>query len=305
VMFRNQYDTDVTTFSPAGRLHQVEYAMEAVKQGSCSVGLRNNEWVVIGSLKRSSDELASYQQKVFPIDDHIGIAVSGLISDARVLAQYMRNECINHRYVYGSGIQTERLVIKVSDKSQVYTQKSEKRPYGVGLLVCGYDSTGPHLYQTDPSGVYFDCLGQAIGARAQSAKTYLEKIYSSVTGLNRDEIIEHVLRALKGASTKKLTSRNVAVGVIGVGQKELQILEGDEIKRYVGRVTNEDDEDEDEDEKKKKKKKKDEAEEDEAKAAAASGSSGVEEVKVSDADEEAEARAAQAEQRNEESQMQE
>ena len=58
-MFRNQYDTDVTTFSPAGRLHQVEYAMEAVKQGSCSVGLRTSEWVVVGSLKRASSELAS------------------------------------------------------------------------------------------------------------------------------------------------------------------------------------------------------------------------------------------------------
>ena len=86
-MFRNQYDTDVTTFSPAGRLHQVEYAMEAVQQGSCSVGLRTSQWAVVASLKRSSSELASYQQKVFKVDQHIGIAISGLISDARVLGQ--------------------------------------------------------------------------------------------------------------------------------------------------------------------------------------------------------------------------
>ena len=84
-MFRNQYDTDVTTFSPAGRLHQVEYAMEAVQQGSCSVGLRTSQWCVVASLKRSSSELASYQQKLFQVDQHIGIAISGLISDARTL----------------------------------------------------------------------------------------------------------------------------------------------------------------------------------------------------------------------------
>jgi len=289
-MFRNQYDTDVTTFSPAGRLHQVEYAMEAVKQGSCSVGLRSNEWAVIGSLKRATSDFASYQQKVFKIDDHMGIAVSGLISDARVIGQYMRQECLNHRYVFDAPMQTERLVIKVSDKSQVYTQKAEKRPYGVGLLVAGYDATGPHLFQTDPSGVYFDCIAQAIGARAQSAKTYLEKVYESLDGLSRDELIEHALRALKGASPKKLTSRNVSIGIVGKGSSDFLILEGDAIRAYVGRVTNEDDEDEP-----------DEAKKD---AAPASGEVGAADEPVTDAEEEQQAKQAQDEQNREEQGMQ-
>lgn len=51
-MFRNQYDTDVTTWSPAGRLHQVEYAIEAVKQGSAAVGIKSKTHVVLASLKR-------------------------------------------------------------------------------------------------------------------------------------------------------------------------------------------------------------------------------------------------------------
>jgi len=294
-MFRNQYDTDVTTFSPAGRLHQVEYATEAVKQGSCSVGLRTSTWAIIGSLKRTSAELAAHQQKVFKIDQHIGMAISGLISDARVIAQYLRSECLNHRYVYSVGIQTERLVIKVSDKSQVYTQKAEKRPYGVGLLVCGYDATGPHLYQTDPSGVYFDCIAQAIGARAQSAKTYLEKIFTSIEGLQRDELIEHVLRALKGAHNKKLTSRNVAIGIVGP-DTEFTILEGDALKLYVGRVTNEDDEDELE-EKKESADEKDQEEEAQTTSAGASNSDNEQEEK--------EAQEAQEAQRREEQNMEE
>eukprot|EP01006_Ploeotia_vitrea_P049367 TRINITY_DN67334_c2_g1_i2.p1 TRINITY_DN67334_c2_g1~~TRINITY_DN67334_c2_g1_i2.p1 ORF type:complete len:192 (-),score=83.38 TRINITY_DN67334_c2_g1_i2:407-982(-) len=159
-MYRNQYDTDVTTYSPAGRLHQVEYAMEAVKQGSAAVGLRSDEIVVLASLKRRTNELASYQQKVFKIDEHCGIAVSGLIADARVLRKYMINECLNHKFVYDTPAQVGRVVLKLSDKSQVYTQKSEKRPYGVGLLVAGYDKTGPHLYQTVPSGNYFEYIAQ-------------------------------------------------------------------------------------------------------------------------------------------------
>jgi 20S proteasome subunit alpha 6 len=164
-------------------LAQVEYAIEAVKQGACAVGLVSNKYALVASIKRQASELASYQQKVFKIDSHMGIATSGLISDARVLAQYMRNECMNHRYVYASPMPTERLVSKLSDKSQHFTQKADKRPYGVGLLVAGFDpQTGPHLFQTEPSGVYFEYKAQAIGARSQSAKTYLEKAYPSFAG---------------------------------------------------------------------------------------------------------------------------
>jgi 20S proteasome subunit alpha 6 len=245
-MFRNQYDTDVTTFSPAGRLHQVEYAMEAVKQGSCSIGIRStHNIVVLTSLKRSSGDLASYQQKIYGLDSQLALAVSGLISDARVLAQYMRNECLSYRYTYSSAMPVEKLVWKVSDKAQVYTQKAEKRPYGVGCLIGGIDKSGAHLYQTDPSGVYFEFRAQAIGARAQSAKTYLEKIENDIDGFDREQLIHHALMALKGASPKKLTSRNVVVAVVELG-KELTILEGDSVREYVARVTHEDDEDEDE-----------------------------------------------------------
>jgi len=84
-MFRNVYDTDVTTFSPAGRLHQVEYAMEAVKQGSAVVGLRSKDYALLAALKRSPSDLGSYLSKIFKIDDHIGIGVSGLIADGRIL----------------------------------------------------------------------------------------------------------------------------------------------------------------------------------------------------------------------------
>ena len=96
-MYRNQYDTDVTTFSPEGRLRQVEYAMEAVNQGSCCVGLTSGTHAVLAVLKRSPDELASYQEKIFKIDDHMAIAISGLTADARYLSKHMRTECLNHR----------------------------------------------------------------------------------------------------------------------------------------------------------------------------------------------------------------
>lgn len=118
-MFRNQYDTDVTTWSPAGRLHQVEYAMEAVKQGSAAIGLRSKTHVVLAAVNKASSELSSHQKKLFKIDNHIGIAMAGLTADGRVLSRYMRSECINHKFVYESPLPVGRLVVQVADKAQV------------------------------------------------------------------------------------------------------------------------------------------------------------------------------------------
>lgn len=85
LQFRNQYDSDVTVWSPQGRLHQVEYAMEAVKLGSATVGLKNKTHAILIALKRASSELSAHQKKIIPIDKHMGITISGLTADARIL----------------------------------------------------------------------------------------------------------------------------------------------------------------------------------------------------------------------------
>ena len=97
--------------------------------------------------QRSPGELSSYHRKVHEIDRHLGIAVAGLTADGRILSRYMRNESINHRFVFDSSMPVSRLVRQVADKHQANTMQSWSRPYGVGLLVAGYDSTGPRLFQ--------------------------------------------------------------------------------------------------------------------------------------------------------------
>uniref|UniRef100_A0A7S0R6S1 Proteasome subunit alpha type n=1 Tax=Chlamydomonas leiostraca TaxID=1034604 RepID=A0A7S0R6S1_9CHLO len=238
-MFRNQYDTDVTTWSPQGRLFQVEYAMEAVKQGSCAVGLKSDTHVVLATLKRSESELSSYQRKAFKIDDHMGIAMAGMTADGRVLCKYMRNECLNHRFVYESPMPVGRLVRQVADKHQVCTQRSWKRPYGVGLLVAGFDTTGPHLFNTCPSGNFYEYKAMAIGARAQAAKTYLEKHYEAFAGASLDELIRHGLKSLAGSlSDGELTPANSAIAIVGKGTP-FTILEDEGIAPYIAALREE------------------------------------------------------------------
>lgn len=109
------YDSDITTWNPEGRLHQVEYAREAVKQGSASVGLKSNTHAVICGLQRSTSPLSSHQQKIFEVDEAVGISISGLTADARILCKWLRTECLNYRYMYGEAYPTGRLVKKLAE----------------------------------------------------------------------------------------------------------------------------------------------------------------------------------------------
>ena len=105
----------------------------------------------------------------------MGIAIAGLTADARHLCKFMRTESLNYWYAHESRHPTERLIVKIAKKSQLKTNNPSKRPFGVGLLVGGVDELGTHLFETDPSANYYEYKAMAIGARSQSAKTYLEK----------------------------------------------------------------------------------------------------------------------------------
>ncbi|KAG9317163.1 hypothetical protein JVU11DRAFT_1355 [Chiua virens] len=240
----NTYDSDNTVFSPQGRLHQVEYALEAVKQGSAAVGLRSKTHAILLALKRSTGELASYQQKMFRIDDHVGIAIAGLTSDARVLSNFMRQQALNERMIFNRPMPVNRLVSAIADKAQTNTQEYGRRPYGVGFLVIGQDQTGPHLYEFSPSGNSYEYFAMSIGARSQSAKTYLEKHYESFADCTLEELIKHGLHALRETlqQDKELNTNNTSVGIIGPAglhekstspQGKFRIVEGDAVQLYL------------------------------------------------------------------------
>merc|ERR1740138_1144746 len=153
------------------------------------------------------------------------------------LCRYMRTECLNHKYVYGSAMTTGRLVENVADKHQATTQLQTRRPYGVGLLVAGFDKNGPHLFQTQPSGNYLEYKAMAIGSRAQSAKTYLEKHFESFADLGKDDLIKHALQALAGtvSGDQELDSKNSSVVVLGK-DTPFSLIDSDAIQPYLDQI---------------------------------------------------------------------
>lgn len=167
-------------------------------------------------LKKSPHDLATHQEKVFEVDSHMGVVISGMTADARFLTKFMRNECLNYWYAHGSQHPCERLVAKIGKKSQVKTSHPSKRPFGVGLLIGAVDEAGTHVFETCPSGNYFEYQAMAIGDRNQSAKTYLEKNFESFANLDVNALIKHGLAALRAsAQDTDLTEHNVSVGVVG------------------------------------------------------------------------------------------
>ncbi|KAK1057426.1 Proteasome subunit alpha type-6 [Friedmanniomyces endolithicus] len=233
-MFRNNYDNDSVTFSPQGRIFQVEYAQEAVKQGSVVVGIVSKTHAVLAALKRNAEELSSYQKKIIPIDTHYGIALAGLASDARVLSNFMKQQSLASRLTYDRAIPLAQITARIGDRAQSNTQQYGKRPYGVGLLIAGVDAKGPHLFEFQPSGVTQEMVACAIGARSQMARTYLERGLEEFEGCGREELVRHALRALKDSLSqdKELTVENTSLGVSGVGE-DFRMYEGHEIANWL------------------------------------------------------------------------
>ncbi|KGQ05572.1 putative proteasome subunit alpha type-1 [Beauveria bassiana D1-5] len=269
-MFRNNYDNDSVTLrsrcrhfvarssladhvsrsSPQGRIFQIEYAAEAVKQGSVVVGIVSKTHAVLCAVKltfplqRNAEELSSYQKKLFNIDEHAGIAIAGLTSDARVLSNFMKQQCLGHRLTYGRAMPLRTLVGMIGDKAQTNTQQYGKRPYGVGLLIAGVDETGPHLFEFQPSGMTEEMSAFAIGARSQMARTYLERHVDSFADCSREELVQHGLRALRESlvQDKELTVDNTSVGLVGVraegakGIEQFKLYDEYDVKEWIDRV---------------------------------------------------------------------
>jgi 20S proteasome subunit alpha 6 len=230
-MFRNQYDNDVTVFSPQGRLFQVEYALEAVKQGAPCVGIISDRHAVVAGLKRTSGDLsASAAKKLFSLAPHVGCAIAGLTSDARVLTRSMQKAAQGELMNIERKVPVVRLVEDVAaERAQHSTQYYGGRPFGVGLLIAGVDGSGPHLVEFSPSGTIHEYTAWAIGARAQSARTYFEGHFDSLDASGAvnsnpfaactvEQLVQHALIALRECMPPEqaLSIGNTSVGVVSV-----------------------------------------------------------------------------------------
>lgn len=176
-----RYDQSTTTFSPEGRLHQVEYAIEAINNAGTCVGLQGSDGIVLAAEKRTVSKLlapSKQSEKTYTIDEHIVCLVSGLTADANILVNEARLGAQRYLYQYQAPIPLEYSVKDVCDYKQSYTQYGGLRPFGVAFLFAGWDKNfGYQLYQSDPSGNYSGWKATVIGQNNQAGKSLLKTDY--------------------------------------------------------------------------------------------------------------------------------
>jgi len=207
------YDRAIVTFSPDGRLFQVEYAREAVKRGTTSLGLIFDGGVILAAV-RPLPELSipnNGSDKIHQIDDHLGTAIAGFLADGRVLVDAGRVKAQVYKLTYDEPLNVGGSVKDISDRMQMFTQYGGVRPFGVALLVGGVDEKGPQLFEIDPSSAFYAWKAQAIGKDSAEALKILRKGWT--VSLKQEDAIKLALQALKAAE-KGLKPMDVELAII-------------------------------------------------------------------------------------------
>jgi proteasome alpha subunit len=226
------YDRAITVFSPDGRLFQVEYAMELVNRGATILGIQCAEGVVLGAEENvEALEEAEYSWKIFKVDEHVGAAIVGLSSDARVLIDQARIYAQSNKLTYDEPMDVEGVTKRICDIQQMYTQHAGVRPFGVSLIFGGVDKTGSRVFGTHPSGTYRGYKATALGAGRETVVAILKEEYREDMSLE-DNIKLAIKCLVKALEARQLPPR-IKIAVIPSTTKKMEMLTDEKIEDHV------------------------------------------------------------------------
>ena len=225
------YDRAITVFSPDGRLYQVEYAIETVRRGTIAVGIKSKDGIIIAVEEKPRKlQISETAQKIFQIDDHVGVAAAGYIPDARSQVDNARFFSQSNKLIYDESVDVETIAKHLADQCQQFTQYAGARPFGVALILGGVDSEGSQLYLTDPSGTYISYDAVAIGSGSDQVTEFLEKNYKPDISLEDAGAL--AAASIYIASEEKQDSQHIKMSQIRSDSKTFEIISEDQIKKY-------------------------------------------------------------------------
>ncbi len=226
------YDRAITVFSPDGRLFQVEYAMELVNRGATILGMQCHEGVVLGA-EETVDPLeeAESSWKIFKLDNHIGAAIVGLSSDARVLIDQARIYAQSNKLTYDEAIDVEVVTKRICDIKQLYTQHAGVRPFGISMIFGGVDKTGNHVFGTHPSGTYRGYKARAEGAGRETVIKIFKEEYRGE--MNLEDTTKLAVKCLVKALEARQLPPRIKISIIPSTTKKMEMLSDKKIAEYM------------------------------------------------------------------------
>jgi len=231
MMASRGYDMTPTMYSPDGRIYQVEYAIETVKRGAIAIGLQCKDGVVIAVEEKSRDlQVEDITQKIFQVDDHIGIAAAGYIPDARIMVDNARFFSQSNKLTYDESVEVETVAKHLADQSHQFTQYSGVRPFGVALIIAGVDRKGTRIFVTDPSGTYVPYAAVAIGGNSDEVTDFLEKNYKKEMSI--DDITSLAIAAINLKSDEP-DVKHIRMSRIRSNTKLFEKVSNEELAKYA------------------------------------------------------------------------
>jgi len=231
MMASRGYDMTPTMYSPDGRIYQVEYAIETVKRGAIAIGLQAKDGVIVAVEEKSRDlQVEDITQKIFQVDDHIGIAAAGYIPDARILVDSARFFSQSNKLTYDESVEIETVAKHLADQSHQFTQYSGVRPFGVALIIAGIDRKGTRVFVTDPSGTYVPYAAVAIGGNSDEVTDFLEKNYKEE--MSMDDAMSMAISAINLKSDEKGV-KHIRMARIKSDTKQFEKVSNDELTKYA------------------------------------------------------------------------
>jgi len=226
------YDRAITVFSPDGRLYQVEYAIETVKRGTIALGIKTKHGIIFAADERPRKlQIVNEPQKLFKVDQHIGIAAAGYIPDARSQVDDARFFSQSSKIVYDESVSTETVAKHIADQCQHYTQYAGARPIGVALIIGGIDKNENSLFLTDPSGTYIPYNAVAIGADSDLVTEFLKKHYKQEMTLEESKML--AISSISMISSDLKGSDHIKISQIKSDTKQFEIVDKNQIAKLL------------------------------------------------------------------------
>jgi len=198
-------------------------------KGTTTVGVVCTDGVILSSDTRvTMGYFVAHKQgkKIYQIDDHIGMTISGGVADAQYVVEVLK---VNAKlYKLNNG---RPMPIKSAARLVSNVLFSARGGLLAQILVGGYDTTGPHVFSLDPLGSLIEEKCVATGSGSPIAYGVLEDKYKE--GLPIKEVLPVVVRAVDSAMKRDVASgNNYDISIIT--KDEYRSLGAEEKKAILG-----------------------------------------------------------------------